>query len=50
MKKIQNKKNPHENPYQPMDFKNLDHKPDFCQMFVIVKKKSKCKRKPWATV
>jgi len=37
-------KNPKENPYQPMDFKNLKKKcqksEDFCQMFVISKKKT----------
>ncbi len=27
-----------------MVFKNLDSKPDFCQMFVIAKKKYKCKK------
>jgi hypothetical protein len=37
-------KNPDENPDLPMDFKNLDRKSkvyDFCQMFVIAKKKSR---------
>jgi hypothetical protein len=39
-------KNPWENPYQPMDFKTLKKKStnqksrDFCQMFVISKKKT----------
>jgi hypothetical protein len=41
---IQNKKKSDENPDLPMDFKNLDCKPkvlNFCQMFVIAKKKSR---------
>ncbi len=42
MNHIQN----NQNPYQPMDFKNLKKKPanqksqDFCQMFFISEKKS----------
>jgi hypothetical protein len=37
-------KYPDENPNLPTDFKNLDRKPkveEFCQMFVIAKKKSR---------
>jgi hypothetical protein len=42
--KVLKNKNPDENPDLPMDFKNLDRKSkvyEFCQMFVIAKKKSR---------
>jgi hypothetical protein len=49
MKHIQNNKKPYENQYQPMDFKKSPEKKsvsqksqDFCQMFVISKKKTFC--------
>ncbi len=44
MKQIQNNKNPYENPYQPMDFKNLKKKirepKVLYTIFVISNKKS----------
>jgi hypothetical protein len=41
--KVLRNKNPDENPDLPMDFENFDRKSkvyDFCQMFVIAKKKA----------